>query len=814
MDSLVPNFCQVGQFGLGRASGHNHVGQHGQSPGQVTYEELDRPAKELALDVLYQLSLKLQNVTRGNWASLAEIMGYSRDKIDEFEHQSTAEYKPPGYLVLRDWTKQERGRSIYVLLETLKECGRLDCVTFLEQKIKNLVSMKLHLKIIDETISSDMAKPYFLTVPTRCQATLKESLENVFGGKLQDYEILASWTDRAHQFKGMHLSVRRKRRSRRVVSPTAYLESPQYHNQGQQNNLSDPNEDVSGNQHITCQDNTIKSGERNIPRVSSRDQREDSTIVQNVQSFSVNQKRCCPENCPGHKGYVSEECMYCGKFKTFSQKIVHSVSHKEADNGAVRIIESGFHCRSCTCDLSVIGGVACSSIERPPMKSNMPDMACDIARTESEIVKRKLIDDSENVVSSTTDMDVNKKVINSEADTNKTFGYNLFPNESSMVEHCDDGFVDNLSEETFVKAPYHSQVQCTVSVVTKNITMENDATNVMEAPHHGMVRSTSDSAAPYQSLNRETMTYKETSKERFTFDNVHMIQGHNLGTIADMFTWQHKSPIEHCDIEDVVNNGKREMLASDLDRLQQPTPNIHQHKEHVTLETRVPDIFSDSDVPFHSNLHETTKKDINEGNIGAEPIRVQAVPPLPTRKADRCHQISPNRQDTPPSLPPRNTRPTPYPSSRSGGADSKFIHLNEALCRYPEWSPRENENTVESKMSRFMNSDGHYLLWYMALKKTLVLSVSHLRKLIHYAIYVTQENGHLSYFIFEGEMFPDLHALLNHYKHYGLRPQSLQGCHSNDFLRQQNLRGSRQIARLSHVQLLHPVILTRSRTSV
>ncbi|XP_033744555.1 uncharacterized protein LOC117330397 [Pecten maximus] len=822
MDPMVPNFGHVGQQCLGHTS-QNHVGQPGvgQNSGQVTYEDLDRPAKELTLEVLYQLSLKLQNMTRGNWASLAEIMGYSRDKIDEFDHQSTAEYKPPGYLVLRDWTKQERGRSIYVLLESLKQCGRLDCVVFLEQAIKNLLSMKLHLKITDETVPCDTVKPYFLTVPTRCQATLKDSLENVFGGELQDYEICAAWTDRAHQFKGMHLSVRRKRRSGKGISLTTYLECTHYRNQEEQNNLSEPNQQLTGRYSgNACPHKSVETGERHILGDKSGISREHPTGTQTVRNISVDDHKRCIETCPGHKDYVSEECLYCGKFKTFSQKTVHSLLDKEINNRTLRKIESGLHCRSCTCELSEIGSVSCLGRERFTIASHRTDTTCNVTRTEQEgeATRRKLSDDSdnENVVSSTTDMDVDMKGTNNKSDLDKispeTSGYKSFQRVSSHAQHCQDFHDDDL-EQTFVKAPYHSQTHCKlVRVVTENITMENDTEGLVETRPHVMGRSVSDTTASYQRLNRETMTYKETNIGRFTFDNVQVMHGHNLGTIGDMFTRQHRSPIEHCDdADDVFKNAN-----SDMDATHHSTPRVYPHEPDRTQEVEIPisDNGRTNTVSPRFNFPETHTMSYNVDDICPQPTEMQTVPPLPARKVDRCHQISSSRQDTPPTLPPRNNRPAPYPSSRSGGADSKFVHLNKVLGRYLEWSPRDNENTVENKMRHFINSDGHYLLWYMASKKKLVLTVSHLRKLIHYAIYMTQENGQLSYFIFKGETFPDLHKLLYHYKHYGLKPASLQGCHSNDFLQQQNGRGSFQMARLSHVELLHPVTQSRGRTSV
>jgi len=72
------------------------------------------------------------------------------------------------------------------------------------------------------------------------------------------------------------------------------------------------------------------------------------------------------------------------------------------------------------------------------------------------------------------------------------------------------------------------------------------------------------------------------------------------------------------------------------------------------------------------------------------------------------------------------------------------------------------------------------------------------------------------YYIFEGENFTDLPVLLNYYMQYGLKPQSQQAypVSDQDFIQQQNLRGSRMLARLSHVKLLYPIKPKRGRSSV
>ncbi|XP_069141307.1 uncharacterized protein [Argopecten irradians] len=812
MDALIHNVGHSGQLGLGQVSVGQLAGS-GLNFGQVTYEELHRPAKELSREVLYQLSLKLQNTTRGNWASLAEVLGYARDKIDEFDHQSAAEYKPPGYLVLRDWTKQERGRSIYVLLESLKQCGRLDCVVFLEQEVKNLLSMKLHLKITDETNPSNTVKPYFLTVPTRCQATLKDSLENVFGGELQDYQICASWMDRAHRFKGMHLSVRRTKRSSKETSMVSYPECSIYENQGRQNNLSEPNHQLKGHHKNVYPDKDFNNGERNILGDYCEGE------ISPVTNTHAGDHKLCLEDCPGHKDYVSEECLYCGKFRTFTQKIFHTTLSKESNNGTLRKIQSGLHCRSCTCDLSMIGN---TGSEQSVLAPHRADGRCFMTKQEFETTKRKLSADSdnENVVSSTTDMDVDdvKRLGNYDSETGKTSSEDTSGYTSNdravSPKHCSE-FVDD-QEQTFLKAPYHSQTHCKlVRVVTENITVENDTENMLAVRPREMNRSISDSAGCYQRLNRETMTYRETNVGPFTFDNVHAIPGHNLGTIGDVFSPHHRSPIEHCDnSEDGFKS--RGMLSSYIDMQQKAASRGSVQKQYRTSNMDITIAGKDREDTVTSEFsaeNTNTMPDHRDNTPARLTQMMETVSPTQDNNTERCPRISSSRHDTPPTLPPRNNRPTPYPS-KSGGAESKFIHLNKALWRYPEWSPRGNENTVENKMRRYINVDGHYLLWYMTSTKTLVLTVSHLRKLIHYAIYMTQENGELSYFIFKGETFPDLDKLLYHYKHNGLKPQSLQGGKSRSFLQQQNTRGSRQMARLSHVELLHPVTQPRGRTSV
>lgn len=97
---------------------------------------------------MYTLATKLPTciTSPGNWIEVAERLGYGRDHIQEFIHKSKCDGQHPGYLMLMDWSSEEIGRSVYVLRETLKQCGRSDCGQYLHDKVKGraLITVDTH----------------------------------------------------------------------------------------------------------------------------------------------------------------------------------------------------------------------------------------------------------------------------------------------------------------------------------------------------------------------------------------------------------------------------------------------------------------------------------------------------------------------------------------------------------------------------------------------------------------------------------------------------------------------------------------------
>ncbi|KAJ8301989.1 hypothetical protein KUTeg_020976 [Tegillarca granosa] len=185
-----------------------------------------------------------------------------------------------------------------------------------------------------------------------------------------------------------------------------------------------------------------------------------------------------------------------------------------------------------------------------------------------------------------------------------------------------------------------------------------------------------------------------------------------------------------------------------------------------------------------------------------------------------------NEMNLPPKLPPRNFQKNSTHTQQKGSSprkikseavftfpgESHFQLLCSVLKDVPGWWPGETEATVENSMSFVCKEDGHYMIWYMRSKDTLVLSVSHLSKIIHYAFYTSQdENGEIWYYIFPSKSFRNLKDLINHHIENGLDPQAQQpqpvpdSSDGGSFISQQNVRQSRRLVRMLHVRLRYPI---------
>lgn len=100
--------------------------------------------------VFRELGNKLQPMTfgvcTGDWIHVAELLGFSREQIENLEAWSKSKHEPPGFLMLMEWCKHEYSSSLFILRDTLWSCGRHDCVSLLDGKIegKNKESALTH----------------------------------------------------------------------------------------------------------------------------------------------------------------------------------------------------------------------------------------------------------------------------------------------------------------------------------------------------------------------------------------------------------------------------------------------------------------------------------------------------------------------------------------------------------------------------------------------------------------------------------------------------------------------------------------------
>jgi hypothetical protein len=94
----------------------------------------------LFLKVFRELGNKLQPVSfgvcAGDWIRVAELLGFSREQIENLEVRSNIQREPPGFLMLMDWRSHEDSSTLFILRDTLWSCGRHDCVSLLDRTIE------------------------------------------------------------------------------------------------------------------------------------------------------------------------------------------------------------------------------------------------------------------------------------------------------------------------------------------------------------------------------------------------------------------------------------------------------------------------------------------------------------------------------------------------------------------------------------------------------------------------------------------------------------------------------------------------------
>lgn len=91
------------------------------------------------------------------------------------------------------------------------------------------------------------------------------------------------------------------------------------------------------------------------------------------------------------------------------------------------------------------------------------------------------------------------------------------------------------------------------------------------------------------------------------------------------------------------------------------------------------------------------------------------------------------------------------------------------LLQVPGWNPTVNEKSVEQEMTRYINDDGNFIVWRYIVGGKYVISISHLRRLRHYAVYETERDDKVWYYIFpKGPRLPSLRELVMHCQYHGV----------------------------------------------
>ncbi|XP_061195421.1 uncharacterized protein LOC133203671 [Saccostrea echinata] len=289
---------------------------------------LAKPAKELPVQVFHELGNKLQpmsyGVRTGDWVHVAELLGFSQQHIENFEVKSNIQRESAGFLMLMEWRGHEDCSTLFILRDTLWSCGRYDCVTWLDQKIEETMFMHLYLRIIDDWNPSSPMR--LLKVRTKCDSTIQESLQNLLGGDSDDseYELVDTpLLSKAKGFKGKQITLRKKASRRPDLLPC----------------------NITAGE-TSSSDNSI---ENSIILTQMKQVKYLPSVYSNTSPCCLreeDQEEVLPKSCGDtikKTIYITEDCVYCGKMRTVSQRLVSEASSA---------IKTGVHCLSCNCSAS------------------------------------------------------------------------------------------------------------------------------------------------------------------------------------------------------------------------------------------------------------------------------------------------------------------------------------------------------------------------------------------------------------------------------------------------------------------------------
>ncbi|XP_076448124.1 uncharacterized protein LOC143284889 [Babylonia areolata] len=146
-------------------------------------------------------------------------------------------------------------------------------------------------------------------------------------------------------------------------------------------------------------------------------------------------------------------------------------------------------------------------------------------------------------------------------------------------------------------------------------------------------------------------------------------------------------------------------------------------------------------------------------------------------------------------------------------SDVKLEHRGSVspseLQQVPGWSARVTERTVDHEMSRYINDDGNFIVWWYEVGRKYVISVSHLRSIRHYAVYESEREGKVWYYIFpKGARFTSLAALILHCQKHGVA-EPTKTFKTPDG-REAHRSSSGTSGRFSHVRLKYPIPARRN----
>ncbi|KAL8581958.1 hypothetical protein ACOMHN_027940 [Nucella lapillus] len=157
-------------------------------------EILSYDIKEIPRSTLKDIANKLNadTISAGNWETLAEKLGFTKNSIlENLTQQAKVQNTYPGLLMLQEWSRRS-GSTAHVLLHALREIQREDAVVVLVEKLFELHIMQLLVKVEEERGGGS---PKFLRVPTQKSAPLHASLDNTLQKPPYWYDIVGPRCD-------------------------------------------------------------------------------------------------------------------------------------------------------------------------------------------------------------------------------------------------------------------------------------------------------------------------------------------------------------------------------------------------------------------------------------------------------------------------------------------------------------------------------------------------------------------------------------------------------------------------------------------